>query len=149
MNPSPPKIEKQNKRIQKELHLLANLPKDYKVGKRDTALGILLHVRTLALLTARHAHFRQVEIAAQIVKSQFLDNKIEKLFFDIIVTDSFPFQAPQIICKTKVSPSSCLASPRPAVLLPVARGRPRRARGGAAQGVGPQHDDLRDHPADP
>lgn len=32
------------KRIEKELLLLRNLPKEYKLGKRETALGTLLYV---------------------------------------------------------------------------------------------------------
>lgn len=31
-------------RIEKEVHLLKNLPKEYKLGKRETALGTLLYV---------------------------------------------------------------------------------------------------------
>lgn len=33
------------KRIEKELLLLRNLPKEYKLGKRETPLGTLLYVR--------------------------------------------------------------------------------------------------------
>ena len=32
------------KRIEKELLQLRNLPKEYKIGKKDTALGTLLYV---------------------------------------------------------------------------------------------------------
>jgi hypothetical protein len=32
------------KRIEKELLLLRNLPKEYKLGKRETPLGTLLYV---------------------------------------------------------------------------------------------------------
>ena len=32
-------------RIDKEIHLLKNLPKEYKLGKRETPLGTLLYVR--------------------------------------------------------------------------------------------------------
>lgn len=38
------------KRIDKELLLLRNLPKDYKLGKRDTDLGTLLYVRLMKLI---------------------------------------------------------------------------------------------------
>ena len=34
------------KRIDKEIFLLRNLPKDYKLGKKETQLGILLDVNT-------------------------------------------------------------------------------------------------------
>lgn len=34
------------KRIEKELLLLRNLPKEYKLGKRETSLGTLLYVFT-------------------------------------------------------------------------------------------------------
>lgn len=33
------------KRVEKELLLLRNLPKEYKLGKREIALGTLLYVR--------------------------------------------------------------------------------------------------------
>ena len=33
-----------SQRIEKELKLLRNLPKEYKIGKRDTSLGTLLYV---------------------------------------------------------------------------------------------------------
>jgi hypothetical protein len=32
------------KRIEKELQLLKNLPKEFKLGKKDTALGTLIFV---------------------------------------------------------------------------------------------------------
>jgi hypothetical protein len=32
------------KRVEKELLMLRNLPKEYKLGKRDTPLGTLLYV---------------------------------------------------------------------------------------------------------
>jgi hypothetical protein len=32
-------------RVEKEIHLLKNLPKEYKLGKRETSLGTLLYVR--------------------------------------------------------------------------------------------------------
>jgi hypothetical protein len=32
------------KRIDKELMLLRNLPKEYKIGKKDSPLGIILYV---------------------------------------------------------------------------------------------------------
>jgi len=38
------------KRIEKELLLLRNLPKEYKLGKRETPLGTLLYVCSLDLL---------------------------------------------------------------------------------------------------
>jgi len=34
------------KRIDKEIFLLRNLPKEYKLGKKETQLGILLDVNT-------------------------------------------------------------------------------------------------------
>jgi hypothetical protein len=37
------------KRIEKELLLLRNLPKEYKLGKRETPLGTLLYVTTITL----------------------------------------------------------------------------------------------------
>ena len=37
------------KRIEKELLLLRNLPKEYKLGKRETSLGTLLYVHIINL----------------------------------------------------------------------------------------------------
>jgi hypothetical protein len=34
-------------RVEKEIHLLKNLPKEYKLGKRETPLGTLLYVMKL------------------------------------------------------------------------------------------------------
>jgi hypothetical protein len=48
------------KRIDKELFLLRNLPKDYKLGKKDTQLGLLI----------------DLEIDRSAVKSSFLDKSI-------------------------------------------------------------------------
>ena len=39
------------KRVEKELMLLRNLPKEFKLGKRETPLGTLLYVIILILLT--------------------------------------------------------------------------------------------------
>jgi hypothetical protein len=36
--------QKKEKRIDKELFLLRNLPKEYKLGKKDTQLGTLIDV---------------------------------------------------------------------------------------------------------
>jgi len=44
MNASPNRGNKQ-KRIEKELLQLRNLPREIKLGKRETGLGILLYVR--------------------------------------------------------------------------------------------------------
>jgi hypothetical protein len=38
------------KRIEKELLALRNLPKDFKIGKKETGLGILLYVSPMIFL---------------------------------------------------------------------------------------------------
>jgi hypothetical protein len=38
------------KRIDKEIFLLRNLPKEYKLGKKDTQLGTLIDVSPLLLM---------------------------------------------------------------------------------------------------
>jgi len=63
------------KRIDKELFLLRNLPKDYKLGKKETQLGTLL----------------DLEISRSAVKSQFLDKTVERFYFDILLRDKYPF----------------------------------------------------------
>jgi hypothetical protein len=42
--------QKKEKRIDKEIFLLRNLPKEYKLGKKDTQLGTLIDVSHLQLL---------------------------------------------------------------------------------------------------
>ena len=44
--------KKTHKRVEKELLLLRNLPKEYKLGKRETSLGTLLYVRLFVLIKA-------------------------------------------------------------------------------------------------
>ena len=39
--------QKKEKRIDKEIFLLRNLPKEYKLGKKDTQLGTLIDVSVL------------------------------------------------------------------------------------------------------
>ena len=38
------------KRIEKELLALRNLPKDFKIGKKETGLGILLYVSPMVFI---------------------------------------------------------------------------------------------------
>lgn len=42
------------KRIEKELLLLRNLPKEYKLGKRETPLGTLLYVKRFNQYITNH-----------------------------------------------------------------------------------------------
>lgn len=44
----------------------------------------------------------RIEIQASLIKSQFLSSDIEKLYFEILLTEKFPFQAPQVYWKTKI-----------------------------------------------
>lgn len=85
------------KRIEKELLLLRNLPKEYKLGKRETPLGTLLYV-----LIDRSLIFLQLEIDKSAINSQHLDKSIDKFNFDILLRDKFPFQPPLIMTRTKV-----------------------------------------------
>ena len=78
-------MNKKTKRIEKELLLLRNLPKEYKLGKRETSVGTLLYL----------------EIDASAINSQFLEKSLEKFNFDILLRDKFPFQPPLIMTRTK------------------------------------------------
>jgi len=78
----------QEKRIDKEIFLLRNLPKEYKLGKKETQLGTLI----------------DLEVDRSAVKSQFLDKSIERFHFDILLRDKYPFQPPIIMTRTTVSP---------------------------------------------
>lgn len=93
-------VKIQNKRIAKEVKMLKNLPPEMLFGKIEKDYGVLI----------------RIEIQASLVKSQFLNSttnsgssenseyplKIEKLYFEILLTEKFPFQAPQVYCKTKI-----------------------------------------------
>jgi hypothetical protein len=37
-----------------------------------------------------------------LIKSQFLSSDVEKVYFEILLTEKFPYQAPQVYCKTKI-----------------------------------------------
>ena len=76
---------KPKKRIEKELLLLRNLPKDYKLGKRDTDLGTLLYVKMLKILEI------QLEIDKSAINSNLVDKMIEKFNFDILLREKYPF----------------------------------------------------------
>ena len=76
---------KPKKRIEKELLLLRNLPKDYKLGKRDTDLGTLLYVKILKILEL------QLEIDKSAINSNLVDKMIEKFNFDILLREKYPF----------------------------------------------------------
>jgi len=78
------------KRLDKEIFLLRNLPQSYKLGKKDTQLGTLI----------------DLEISRSAVKSQLLDKSIERFYFDILLRDKYPFQPPIIMTRTSFcSPS--------------------------------------------
>mmetsp|Transcript_9633 Transcript_9633/g.16178 ORF Transcript_9633/g.16178 Transcript_9633/m.16178 type:complete len:110 (+) Transcript_9633:58-387(+) len=72
------------KRIDKEIFLLRNLPKEYKLGKKETQLGTLI----------------DLEIDRSTVKSQLLDKSIQRFYFDILLRDKYPFQPPIIMTRT-------------------------------------------------
>ena len=93
------------KRIDKELFLLRNLPKDYKLGKKETQLGTLLDVSKKHLIF-HNCYQMQLEISRSAVKSQFLDKTIERFYFDILLRDKYPFQPPIIMTRTTVSTST-------------------------------------------
>ena len=73
-------VKIQNKRIAKEVKMLKNLPSEMLFGKIEKDYGILI----------------RIEIQASLIKSQFLSSDIEKLYFEILLTEKFPFQAPQV-----------------------------------------------------
>lgn len=51
------------KRIDKEIFLLRNLPKEYKLGKKETQLGILLDVNKLKnSILNKQFHFFNIDI---------------------------------------------------------------------------------------
>ena len=93
------------KRIDKELFLLRNLPKDYKLGKKETQLGTLLDVSKKHVIF-HNCYQMQLEISRSAVKSQFLDKTVERFYFDILLRDKYPFQPPIIMTRTTVSTST-------------------------------------------
>lgn len=79
-------IKIQNKRISKEVKMLKNLPPEMLFGKIEKSYGVVI----------------RIEIQASLIKSQFLNSDIQKLYFEILLTEKFPFQAPQVYWKTKI-----------------------------------------------
>jgi len=73
-----------HERIDKELLLLRNLPNQYKLGQKKTALGRVIYL--------------------EITKSALsVPTSIETFNFDILLRDKFPFQPPIIMTKTRFS----------------------------------------------
>ena len=58
-------------------------------------MGLVLHVSTTEMT------FWQIEISSDIIDSNHLDQRIEKLFFDLILSKMFPCEPPKVLCKTK------------------------------------------------
>ena len=80
------RLSQEHKRIQKELKLLKSLNTDqFLYGKIERENEIVI----------------PIEIQASCVKSRFLSKDIQKLHFEVFLSDKFPFQPPQIYCKTK------------------------------------------------
>lgn len=79
-------VKIQNKRIAKEVKMLKNLPPEILFGKIEKDYGVVI----------------RIEIKASLINSQFLSSDIEKLYFELLLTEKFPFQAPQVYCKTKI-----------------------------------------------
>ncbi|CAI2370866.1 unnamed protein product [Moneuplotes crassus] len=79
-------VKIQNKRIAKEVRLLKNLPKEMLFGKIEKTYGVVI----------------RIEIQSSLIKSELLNPDIEKLYFEILLTERFPLQAPQVYCKTKI-----------------------------------------------
>ncbi len=79
-------VKIQNNRIAKEVRMLKNLPQEMLFGKIEKTYGVVI----------------RIEIQASLIKSELLNSDIEKLYFEILLTERFPFQAPQIYCKTKI-----------------------------------------------
>jgi ubiquitin-protein ligase len=82
------------KRLDKELLLLRNLPKEFKIGKKETPLGIILFVS---------------------FHDKSLVPPIDQFNFEILIKDKFPFQPPLIMSKTNFS-SPTLADGRDLLL---------------------------------
>lgn len=79
-------VKIQNKRIAKEVRLLKKLPPEMLFGKIEKTYGVVV----------------RVEIQSSLIKSELLNPDIEKLYFEILLTERFPMQAPQVYCKTKI-----------------------------------------------
>lgn len=77
------KAKIQNKRITKEVKMLKNL--DMLFGKIEKDDGVSI----------------RIEIPASTINSQFLNSDIEKLYFEVFLTEKFPLQPPQVYCKSK------------------------------------------------
>lgn len=63
---------------------MRNLPEQFKIGKKETQLGILI----------------DLEIKKAAVPSKHLDKSVERFYFDILLRDKYPFQPPIIMTRT-------------------------------------------------
>lgn len=80
------KLSKENGRIAKEFKMLRALnPEHFLSGKIEKDYGIIV----------------PVEIQRAAIKSRFLSKDIQKLHFEILLTDKYPHQPPQVYCKSR------------------------------------------------
>ena len=97
MQPSSSDI--QQKRLQKELSMLARVPKGIAVKESPRTSGLSLIVSPSKAI--------QVEIQREKVEAQkYLESNISSIKFEIMIEHSFPFSAPRILCRTSVRPSA-------------------------------------------
>jgi ubiquitin-protein ligase len=71
------------------------LPKTFKVGKKNTAVGTVIYI--------------------EIDKSAITAGLPERFNFDIVLRDTYPFQSPLVLAKTKIG-NSCLNDGRDLLL---------------------------------
>ena len=89
--------KQREKRVDKEIYLLRNLPNHYKLAKKETQLGMLIDVSV-------HVIIVQLEIQKEALgNSKLIDSSIQFYYFDILLRDKYPFQPPIIMTRTNVS----------------------------------------------
>ena len=89
--------KQREKRVDKEIYLLRNLPNHYKLAKKETQLGMLIDVSV-------HVIIVQLEIQKEVMgNSKLIDSSIQFYYFDILLRDKYPFQPPIIMTRTNVS----------------------------------------------
>ena len=89
--------KQREKRVDKEIYLLRNLPNHYKLAKKETQLGMLIDVSIYVIIV-------QLEIQKEALgNSKLIDSSIQFYYFDILLRDKYPFQPPIIMTRTNVS----------------------------------------------
>ena len=79
--------QKKEKRIDKEIFLLRNLPKEYKLGKKDTQLGTLIDVSNISIISFLFYSLKSTKV---LLNLSFLTNRLSAFILTYCSETSTP-----------------------------------------------------------